>query len=73
MSNDEYIQELIDGEEQESVNLAGYQVAKAEFLHTRENLRLRYGITNLSLIWLACEDSPAWYISNCLYTRTKSG
>jgi hypothetical protein len=37
MSNDEYIQELIDGEEQESVNLAGYQVAKAEFFaHTRE-------------------------------------
>lgn len=37
MNNDEYIQELIDGEEQESVDLAGYQVAKAEFFaHTRE-------------------------------------
>lgn len=37
MNNDEYIQSLIEGEEQEAVNLAGYQVAKAEFFaHTRE-------------------------------------
>ncbi len=37
MNNDEYIQELVEGEEQEQVNLAGYQVAKAElFAHTRE-------------------------------------
>ena len=37
MNNDEYIQSLIEGEEQEEVNLAGYQVAKAEFFaHTRE-------------------------------------
>ena len=34
---DEYIQELIEGEETETVNLAGFQVAKAElFAHTRE-------------------------------------
>lgn len=38
MSDKLYIQEeLLDGEEQESVNLVGYQVAKAEFFaHTRE-------------------------------------
>ena len=35
--NDEYVQELIEGEETEKVNLAGFQVAKAElFAHTRE-------------------------------------
>ena len=37
MSKDEYIEELIAGEETETVNLAGFQVAKAElFAHTRE-------------------------------------
>ena len=37
MSENEYIVELAEGEEQEVINLAGYQVAKAElFAHTRE-------------------------------------
>lgn len=38
MNKDDYIQEeLVAGEEQEEVSLAGYQVAKAEFFaHTRE-------------------------------------
>ena len=37
MNDNEYIQELREGEEAETVNLAGFQVAKAElFAHTRE-------------------------------------
>ncbi len=37
MNNEIYQQELVEGEEQEQVNLAGYQVAKAElFAHSRE-------------------------------------
>lgn len=37
MNENEYIVELAEGEEQEVINLAGYQVAKAElFAHTRE-------------------------------------
>ena len=37
MNDNNYILKLEEGEEQESVNLAGYEVAKAElFAHSRE-------------------------------------
>ena len=51
-------------EEQEIIDLAGYQVTKAELFRTRGNRLSPSGRTASNSIWLACAGSPTSRISS---------